>query len=304
MPILFALVGATGVGKTKLSIALAKEFHAQIISMDSRQVYKGFCIGTAQPSKESLEEVPHHLVDFLPPQEKFSVGEFVRNVKALLQKDSTPYILVGGTGMYLQALSEGLAQIPDVAEEVRIECERFLLKNGVDALYQRVLELDPASANAVERQDKQRLLRALEVFEQTGKRFSEVRNSRVGGIGHIKTFVLNRLRTTLYENIDSRVMEMVNAGWKDEVACLYETVPQTAPAWQSLGYKEWVSAIRGEMNEEEVVERVRQGTRRYAKRQLTWFRHQVEGERVELGPEFFRDFERVAFLAVAASGDV
>lgn len=294
MPILFALVGATGVGKTKLSIALAKEFHAQIISMDSRQVYKGFCIGTAQPSKESLKEVPHHLVDFLSPQEKFSVGEFVRNVKGLLQQDSTPYILVGGTGMYLQALSEGLAEIPDVAEEVRMECEEFLLKNGVDALYQRVLELDPVSANSIERQDKQRLLRALEVFEQTGKRFSEVRSSRVGGIGRIKTFVLNRLRATLYENINNRVTEMVNAGWKEEVAGLYEAVPLTAPAWQSLGYKEWVAAIRGEMSEKEVIETVCLGTRHYAKRQITWFRHQVEAEWVDLSPDIARDFERIA----------
>ncbi len=290
MPILCALVGATGVGKTKLSLALAKEFRAQIISMDSRQIYKGFRIGTAQPSRRALSEVPHHLVDFLSPQERFSVGEFVRNVKELLNKDGTPYILVGGTGMYLQALSEGLAEIPKVEEGVRRECERFLMDNGIDGLYRMVASEDPEFAHAVNRQDRQRLLRAMEIFVQTGKKFSDIRKERSGGIGKIKTLQLCRLRTNLYENINRRVSEMVEAGWKDEVASLMETVPMDAPAWQSLGYQEWVACIRGKLSECEVLETVRQATRHYAKRQMTWFRHQTEACQLELTGDFAREF--------------
>ncbi len=291
MPILCALVGATGVGKTKLSLSLAKEFRAEIISMDSRQIYKDFCIGTAQPSKEAQQAIPHHLVDFFPPTESFSVGEFVRNVKTLLRANpQTSYILVGGTGMYLQALTEGLAEIPQVSEEVRLHCESILAREGLDALYKKVQEIDPDSAQMILPQDRQRLLRALEVSIQTGRKFSEVRNDRKGGLGNVRTFWLDRDRTTLYANIDKRVIQMVDDGWKEEVESLLSNVPLTAPAWQSLGYKEWVSCIQGRISPQEVIESVQQGTRRYAKRQITWFRHQTVAERVNLDEEFEKIF--------------
>ena len=263
--------------------------------MDSRQIYKDFCIGTAQPSKEALKNIPHHLVDFYPPTENFSVGEFVRLVKELLQKNpETPYILVGGTGMYLQALTEGLAEIPQVREDIRKECEEILLNEGLDALYQKVKEIDPDSAQTILPQDRQRLLRALEVSKQTGRKFSEVRNDRKGGIGNVKTFWLDRERTTLYANIDKRVLQMVEEGWKEEVENLLSQVPLTAPAWQSLGYKEWISCIQGEMSSQEVIEMVQQGTRRYAKRQITWFRHQTVAERIDLGENFDQNLEKIA----------
>lgn len=295
MPLLCALVGATGVGKTKLSLSLAKEFRAKIISMDSRQIYKAFCIGTAQPSKEALKNIPHHLVDFYPPTESFSVGEFVRLVKELLQKNPrTPYILVGGTGMYLQALTEGLAEIPQVREDIRKECETILSNKGLDALYQMLKEIDPDSAQTILPQDRQRLLRALEVSMQTGRKFSEVRSDRKGGIGNVKTFWLDRERTTLYANIDKRVLQMIEDGWKQEVENLLSRVPLEAPAWQSLGYKEWVSCIQGKMSSKEVVDAVQLGTRRYAKRQITWFRHQTVAERIDLGEDFNQNFEKIA----------
>jgi len=294
MPLLCALVGATGVGKTKLSLSLAKEFHAEIISMDSRQIYQGFCIGTAQPSKEALQMIPHHLVDFYPPTEVFSVGEFVREVKELLhQNPQTAYILVGGTGMYLQALTEGLAEIPQVSEDVRMRCETFLAKEGLDALYKKVRKIDPDSAQTILPQDRQRLLRALEVSIQTGRKFSEIRNDRKGGIGNVKTFWLDRERTTLYANIDKRVLQMVEDGWKEEVESLLERVPLNAPAWQSLGYKEWISCIQGKMSAKDVIEAVQQGTRRYAKRQITWFRHQTVAEKVDLDESFAKNFAEI-----------
>lgn len=294
MPLLCALVGATGVGKTKLSLSLAKELRAEIISMDSRQIYRDFCIGTAQPSKDALRTIPHHLVDFYPPTESFSVGEFVREVKMLLRKNpETSYILVGGTGMYLQALTEGLAEIPPVSEDVRERCEKMLAEEGLESLFKKVQEVDPDSAQTILPQDRQRLLRALEVSIQTGRKFSEIRNDRKGGVGRVKTFWLDRERTTLYANIDKRVLQMVEDGWKEEVEALLERVPLDAPAWQSLGYKEWISCIQGEMSEKEVIETVQQGTRRYAKRQITWFRHQTVAERVDLGLPFDENFAKI-----------
>lgn len=294
MPLLCALVGATGVGKTKLSLSLAKELRAEIISMDSRQIYRDFCIGTAQPSKDALRTIPHHLVDFYPPTESFSVGEFVREVKTLLRKNpETSYILVGGTGMYLQALTEGLAEIPPVSEDVRERCEKMLAEEGLESLFKKVQEVDPDSAQTILPQDRQRLLRALEVSIQTGRKFSEIRNDRKGGVGRVKTFWLDRERTTLYANIDKRVLQMVEEGWKEEVKTLLERVPLDAPAWQSLGYKEWISCIQGKMSEKEVIETVQQGTRRYAKRQITWFRHQTVAERVDLGLPFDENFAKI-----------
>ena len=294
MPLLCALVGATGVGKTKLSLSLAKELRAEIISMDSRQIYRDFCIGTAQPSKDALRTIPHHLVNFYPPTESFSVGEFVREVKTLLRKNpETSYILVGGTGMYLQALTEGLAEIPPVSEDVRERCEKMLAEEGLESLFKKVQEVDPDSAQTILPQDRQRLLRALEVSMQTGRKFSEIRNDRKGGVGRVKTFWLDRERTTLYANIDKRVLQMVEEGWKEEVEALLERVPLDAPAWQSLGYKEWISCIQGKMSEKEVIETVQQGTRRYAKRQITWFRHQTVAERVDLGLPFDESFAKI-----------
>jgi tRNA dimethylallyltransferase len=294
MPLLCALVGATGVGKTKLSLSLAKELRAEIISMDSRQIYRDFCIGTAQPSKDALRTIPHHLVDFYPPTESFSVGEFVREVKTLLRKNpETSYILVGGTGMYLQALTEGLAEIPPVSEDVRERCEKMLAEEGLESLFKKVQEVDPDSAQTILPQDRQRLLRALEVSMQTGRKFSEIRNDRKGGVGRVKTFWLDRERTTLYANIDKRVLQMVEDGWKEEVEALLERVPLNAPAWQSLGYKEWISCIQGKMSEKEVIETVQQGTRRYAKRQITWFRHQTVAERVDLDLPFDKNFAKI-----------
>jgi tRNA dimethylallyltransferase len=294
MPLLCALVGATGVGKTKLSLSLAKELRAEIISMDSRQIYRDFCIGTAQPSKDALRTIPHHLVDFYPPTESFSVGEFVREVKTLLRKNpETSYILVGGTGMYLQALTEGLAEIPPVSEDVRERCEKMLAEEGLESLFKKVQEVDPDSAQTILPQDRQRLLRALEVSMQTGRKFSEIRNDRKGGVGRVKTFWLDRERTTLYANIDKRVLQMVEDGWKEEVEALLERVPLDAPAWQSLGYREWISCIQGKMSEKEVIETVQQGTRRYAKRQITWFRHQTVAERVDLGLPFDENFAKI-----------
>jgi len=283
MPILCALVGATGVGKTELAVLLAKHYDAEIISFDSRQIYTGFCIGTAQPTIEDRKQVVHHFVDFLPPLECYSAGRFCKEVKELLENTSQKkYVLVGGTGMYLQALIEGLPEIPSISENVRATLYARLDREGLDTLYKEACEKDPKAMETILASDKQRILRTLEICTQTGQKFSDIRNNRVGGLGKIETFWLDRPRQVLYANIDERVVRMVAAGWIAEVEALLNTVPIDAPAWQSLGYREWADHLCGKKSFDEVLMSVQQETRRFAKRQLTWFRHQTEATRFEI----------------------
>ena len=275
MPILFALVGATGIGKSNLSLALAEHYDAEIIGVDSRQVYRGFCIGTAQPDAASLARVKHHLVDFLDPMQSFSAGTFCAAVKGLLADNPQKnYILVGGTGLYLQSLMLGLPKIPAVPEGVRRELEEFAQSQGADNLYKMAMEMDPELAQNVEPNNVQRLIRIVEVFKATGRRLSEYQKEREGGMGELPVFWLQRDRDTLYKRIDERVDQMMKDGWLEEAQELSKTVPLSAPAWQSLGYRELLQA-QNASEMAKVVEEVKKKTRNYAKRQLTWFRGQM-----------------------------
>ena len=184
MPILFALVGATGVGKSRLSLELADRFNAEIVGVDSRQIYKGFAIGTAQPPLEDLAHVKHHQVDFLDPRKAYSAGDFCANVKKLMSGNpSQNYILVGGTGLYLQSLMLGLPQLPKIDEAVRKSFEDEALKFGNNSLYQKAKAVDPEAMEKVEVNNVQRIIRILEVFQLTGRKLSEWQKERVGGIG-------------------------------------------------------------------------------------------------------------------------
>ena len=276
MPILFALAGATGIGKSELSLRLAEHYGAEIIGVDSRQVYRGFTIGTAQPSASDMARVRHHLVDFLEPERKYSVGEFCRDVKNILQGNpERNYILVGGTGLYMQTLMLGLPQIPAVPESAREELEKIAQAEGADSLYKMALEADPELAQSVEPNNVQRLIRILEVYRATGRKLSDWQKEREGGIGKLPVFWLQRERDVLYKRIDSRVDKMIKDGWVEEVRELSKTVPLDAPAWQSLGYRELLAA-QTDAEMAQVVEEVKKKTRNYAKRQLTWFRGQMD----------------------------
>lgn len=287
MPVLFALVGATGIGKSELSLRLAEHYDAEIIGVDSRQIYKGFCIGTAQPDAASLVRVKHHLVDFLDPMESFSAGGFCNKVKELLSANPEQnYILVGGTGLYLQSLMLGLPQIPAVPEEVRLELENLAAREGADSLYKMAMAADPELVRNVEPNNVHRLVRIVEVFKATGRRLSEFQKDREGGIGKLPIFWLQRERDALYKRIDSRVDQMIQDGWVDEVNELAKDVPLTAPAWQSLGYRELLQ-VKTPAEMDEVVEEVKKKTRNYAKRQLTWFRWQVESTPVDMEKDPF-----------------
>ena len=288
MPIVFALVGATGIGKSELSLRLAESFNAEIIGVDSRQVYKGFSIGTAQPDAASLKRVKHHLVDFLPPTETFSAGEFCRQVKNLLAENpSKNYILVGGTGLYVQSLLLGLPNIPAVPQTVRQKFEDMAAQEGSASLYKMACEVDPESAANVDPNNAQRLVRILEVFEATGRTLSGYQKEREGGIGAVPVFWLQRERDVLYKRINARVDQMIKDGWVEETQELSKTVPLTAPAWQSLGYRELLQA-QSASEMADVIEEVKKKTRNYAKRQLTWFRGQMNCTSIDMNKDPFK----------------
>jgi tRNA dimethylallyltransferase len=282
MPILFAMVGATGIGKSALSLELAERFDAEIIGVDSRQVYKDFCIGTAQPDALSLKRVPHHLVNFLEPEKTFSAGAFCRAVKNLLTENPQKnFILVGGTGLYIQSLFLGLPKIPPVPEEIRNRLEILVEKEGPVSLYQKACAVDPELAETVEPNNAKRLVRILEVFEATGRKLSEFQKEREGGIGNYPVFWLQRDRDVLYDRINARVDQMMRDGWLEEIRELEKTVPLAAPAWQSLGYRELLGA-KTPAQVQSVLEDVKRKTRNYAKRQLTWFRWQLDCTPVDM----------------------
>lgn len=282
MPIVIALVGATGIGKSSLALELAEKFHAQIVSVDSRQVYRGFAIGTAQPSPSELAKVRHHLVNFLDPMQTYSAGDFCQDVNRLLQSSPRQnYILVGGTGLYLQSLMLGLPKIPKIDPAVRENLERDALGSGLINLFKMAKEADPEAMANVDSNNVQRIVRVLEVWQGTGRKLSEWQKEREGGIGKLPVFWLNRSRENLYARIDARVDQMMADGWMDEVHSLAQTVPLAAPAWQSLGYRELLAA-KTDRDVDAVLDGVKRKTRNYAKRQLTWFRWQVESTEVDL----------------------
>lgn len=280
MPILFALVGATGIGKSKLSLKLAELYDAEIISVDSRQVYQGFAIGTAQPSLQDMQKVRHHLVDFLPPSKVYSAGNFCSDVKKMLcENPQKKYILVGGTGLYLQSLVLGLPQIPHVDMALRCELERKAVEGN--SLFNDARSVDPEAMENVDCNNIQRIVRVLEVWKATGRKLSEWQKERVGGIGEMPVFWLQRSRENLYARINARVDQMVEDGWLDEIHELAKKIPLEAPAWQSLGYRELLMA-KSDADLQSVLDNVKRKTRNYAKRQLTWFRWQMKSVAIDL----------------------
>jgi len=272
MSIIGAILGATGSGKTELAILLAQKLGAEIICMDSRQLYKGFRIGTAQPTIEELSTAPHHLVDFLPPERLYNAAEFAKDVKNLLaQKPSAKFILVGGTGLYMQALCLGLNPLPPINPEIRERLKKHYENKEQRELYSDALKADPGIEGKIMQGDTQRLLRILELNSQLPTLNSQL--NRVGGIGSVPSVWLDFPRDELYKRINERVVKMLKSGWVEEVIGLSKTVPANAPAWQSLGYLELKTVLEKNKDPFSITEEVALKTRRYAKRQITWFKH-------------------------------
>ena len=285
MPVLFALCGPTGVGKSNLSLELAERYHAEIIGVDSRQIYRGFTIGTAQPAASEMQRAAHHLINFCDPTRVYSAGDFCSDVRRLL--DANPqknFILVGGTGLYLQALMLGLPKIPEIDKSVRRTLEEDCDKHGLPWLCDEARKVDPESMQDADENNRHRILRILEVYQGTGRKLSEWKQERSGGIGEIPVYFLNRSRENLYMRINERVDQMISDGWLDEIQTLSKSVPLDAPAWQSLGYRELLDA-HGQSEIDVVLDKVKQQTRNYAKRQITWFSRQVNSMQINIDSE-------------------
>ncbi len=275
---LVVIGGPTAVGKTAAAIEVARALGTEILSADSRQFYRELNIGTAKPSPEELAAVPHHLVNSLSIHQDYSVGDFERDALQLLQRLFQRYdtlLLVGGSGLYIRAVCEGLDDFPEVPPEVREQVRRFYEAEGLEALQEELRRYDPAYFARVDRRNPQRLLRALEVCRATGRPFSSFRR------GEPKPrpfkpllFYLTLDRALLYERIDQRVDAMMAAGLLEEARALFPH--RHLNALQTVGYRELFDHLEGKTSLEEAVRLIKRNTRRYAKRQLTYFRNQAD----------------------------
>jgi len=275
---LIAIVGATGVGKSALALALAPRIGGEIISCDSMQVYKGFDIGTNKPSAEDRKKVPHHLLDILDGTAQFTAADFAalafNAIIAIGRRGGLP-LVVGGTGLYFKALLDGLFPGPGRDETVRRALDREAQEHGLDHLWKQLEAVDPTYAKKIGSNDRVRIIRALEVYAVTGVPLSTHfgrTQSRLQDYVALK-IGLQWEREELYRTIDARVDRMFERGLVEEVqALLASGVGETAPPFKALGYKFVLSFLKGRVGLEEAVARTKIETRHYAKRQMTWFR--------------------------------
>lgn len=272
------ICGPTASGKTSLSIELAKKINGEIISSDSMQIYKNMDIGTAKPSKEEMEGIPHHLQDFVEPNQRYSVAEFKKDAEAaiefILAKGKTP-IIVGGTGLYIDSLIYGIEyQDIELDEKYRKELEVRASNEGLAKLYEEAQKIDPQAMEKISSNDKKRIIRVLEIYKATGKNKTEQEiESRKNGVKYdYKVFAINWEREMLYERINKRVDVMIEQGLIQEVEELLKKYDKFPTAMQGLGYKEVVEYLEGKTSREEMIEKIKMETRRYAKRQITWFK--------------------------------
>ena len=278
-----AVVGPTATGKTALGVALAKRFGGEVISADSMQIYRGLDVGTAKVTAEETQGVPHHCVDFLPPEEVFSVADFTALAARLEQEISARGalpILVGGTGLYIQSFLEGIRFTEEKPSNgLREQLAAELEARGPEAMYAELLSVDPQAAAAIHPNNRVRVLRALEHYRATGRRLSEQKAASRPGQRPYRSLVLGldfADRAQLYRRIDLRVDRMMEQGLLEEARLVYDHRDSYRTAAQAIGYKEFFPYFAGEAELAACVEKLKQASRNYAKRQLTWFRH-MEG---------------------------
>ncbi|MEE0865435.1 MAG: tRNA (adenosine(37)-N6)-dimethylallyltransferase MiaA [Clostridia bacterium] len=272
------ICGPTASGKTALSIELAKQINGEIISADSMQIYKDMNIGTAKPTKEEMQGVKHYLIDFVSPDERYSVADYKQEAKKairkILKKGKVP-IVVGGTGLYVDSLIYEI-EYPNMEfdEEYREKLEKEVEENGLEGLYEKAKEIDNEAIKKISKNDKKRILRILEIYHATGKnKTDQEKESRKKEIEFdYKVYALKWDREKLYERINKRVDIMLEQGLIEEVKKVYEKYNEFPTAMQGLGYKEVVEYLENNITKEEMIEKIKQETRRYAKRQITWFR--------------------------------
>lgn len=275
-----AIVGPTAVGKTRLSIEIAKKYNGEIISGDSMQVYKEMDIGTAKVSEAEMQGIPHHMIDIKNPDESFSVVEFQKlvqhHIDDIVARNKTP-ILVGGSGLYVQAILYNYnfsEQKSDAGIVKRLEKQRD--EQGITPLYNRLKEIDPKQANIIHPNNHRRVIRALEIYELTGKPMSEYQIEQKQDMVYDAFLIgLEMEREQLYRRINKRVDMMLEAGLEDEVKKLYKAGFEKCQSMQAIGYKEFIPYFEGKQPLTDSVELLKRNSRRYAKRQYTWFKNKM-----------------------------
>lgn len=300
---IICLAGPTASGKTALAVELAKEFDGEVVSCDSMQVYRRMNIGTAKPTQEEMQGIPHHMIDVADPEEDYSVSRYCAQatpiVEDIVARGKTA-IIAGGTGLYMDSLIRGNDFAPFPSTGVRQRLEAQADAEGLESMALWLRSVDPEAAERIH--DRKRLLRALEVYLETGETITE-HNRRTQAIPPKFTPVWLGLdfadRQRLYDRIDLRVTKMLEMGLLEEIRGLLASgVPEKATAMQAIGYKEFVDALAGRETLEEAADQVRQSSRRYAKRQLTWFRrnkamHWLTREAQTTGEDIFRSARQV-----------
>lgn len=271
------ICGPTASGKSALALRLAEDLGGELVNADSGQVYRGCDIGTAKPSIEERRRVPHHLIDIVDPNQHFDVSQFVTHADAaiahIIQKKKCP-IVVGGTGLYLRALVQGLFEGPPRDEDLRKKLEERIQEEGLPSLYRELQKHDPETASRLSIQDSARIIRALEVWHLTGQPISELQKGHAFSEQRYEAVEIAPAlsREELYKNINTRVQEMMSLGWLEEVRQLCQTWGTDLPIFKLLGYKELREHLKDGSSSQDVISKIQQKTRNFAKRQMTWFR--------------------------------
>jgi tRNA dimethylallyltransferase len=279
---ILVIVGPTGVGKTQISLKLADILDGEIVSLDSRQVYKYMDVGTAKPTKKEMKKIAHHLIDIVCPDEKFTAADYGKKareaIKKIIEREKQP-IVVGGSGLYLKALIKGFFQGPKADKKLRERLREEESSLGPYYLFDKLKKVDPKASERIHRNDLVRIIRALEVYELTGKTITSFQEEGIYEPFEMK-FVkvgLTLDRKKLYERIDRRVEKMISKGFLKEVEKLKKKgYSSELKAFKTVGYQELFSYLEGEIDFLSAVEKMKQNTRRYAKRQLTWFKKDKE----------------------------
>ena len=267
------IAGPTGLGKTDLSIKMAKLLKADIISADSAQVYKGMDIGTAKITTEEMQGIKHYMLDIVEPVKKYNVGDFQKDVDNILKEKETKkknVILTGGTGLYISSITDGLSSLPAGDPVLREE----LMKKDIEELYNELAAVDPQAALDIHKNNRRRVERALEVFKLTGEKFSVLAKKNIKGNNYsFLKVALERNRDVLYERINMRVDIMLEKGLSEEVRKLYEKYGDNLRKINIIGYTQLIDYFNNNCTFEEAVENIKRDSRRYAKRQFTWFKN-------------------------------
>ncbi len=273
-PVLIVIFGPTASGKTDFALQLAKDFQTEILSVDSRQIYTEMSIGTAKPPASVLAEIKHHFINHCSVHNPYNAGIFEKEALHLLEslfKKHQVVIAAGGTGLYIKALCDGLDKLPKANENLRLKLQEDLDEYGIDYLFKKLQNLDLEGSKSIDSKNPHRIIRAIELIEETGQSITHLKTSpKMDRPFKIIKIRMDIERATLYQNINTRVDQMINAGWIEEARHLYPY--KNLKALQTVGYKELFDYFDGIYTLPEAIDKIKQHTRNYAKRQLTWFK--------------------------------